>query len=120
GLIALPQSHSNYRTILQGHHTMDLQGDGHPLVLADAAIVMGLEIGQLTVLIQGGGLEVEPRAVNVGRCDLYTLIQALAADYGQQKHLAPVILINLVAGLQSHAPDIRLEAKGLRLADPLR
>ena len=55
----------------------------------------------------------------MGGSDLHTLIQALAADDCQQQHLTPVILIDLIAGLQLHTPDVGLEALGLRLSDTL-
>ena len=44
-------SHLDAGAVLEGDDTVELQGDGHPLVLADAAVVVGLEEGQLGVLI---------------------------------------------------------------------
>ena len=40
--------------VLQRHHAVELQGNGHPLVLADAAVVVGLEEGQLVRPHTGG------------------------------------------------------------------
>ena len=48
--------HRHVVAVLHGHHAVELQRDGDPLVLADAAVVMGLEIGQLALLIEGVGL----------------------------------------------------------------
>ena len=64
---------------------VQLQRDRDPLVLADAAVVVGLEIGQLGVFIEGVGLEVQPRRVGMGRADVRALGQGLAADHGEQK-----------------------------------
>ena len=85
---------------------MQLQRDRDPLVLADAAVVVGLEIGQLGVFIEGVGLEVQPRRVGMGRADVRALGQGLAADHGEQDGLAAVD-----AGLQGHAVLQRTEAR---------
>ena len=90
---------------------VQLQRDRDPLVLADAAVVVGLEIGQLGVFIEGVGLEVQPRRVGMGRADVRALGQGLAADHGEQDGLAAVDGVDLVAGLQGHAVLQRTEAR---------
>ena len=98
---------------LQGHHAVEFQGDGHPLILADAAVVVGLEEGQLVALIEGVLLQVQTGGVDVGRTDVHALAKAPAADDRQHDGLAPVHLIELVPRLYRHAPDKGLEARGL-------
>ena len=112
--------HLHRGAVLQGHHAVELQGDGHPLILAQATVVVGLEKGQLTVLIQGVRLQVQPGRVDVGGGDLHTLRQVLFADVGQHDGLAPVAAVQLVPGLHRHAPDERPVALGLRQAKGLR
>ena len=74
-----------------------------PLVFLDAAVVVGLEIGHLVLLIEGHLLQVDPRGVHMGSGDHRALGEGLSADDGQDQGLAPVILVDLVAGLQGHA-----------------
>ena len=101
-----PHGNLHRGAVFHRHHAMELQGNGDPLVLADPAVVMGLEIGQFTVLIERVGLEVQPWRVDVGRSDLRTLRQGLLPDVGQQDTFAPVAHIHPVSRLYFHAPDI--------------
>ena len=114
GLVALAQHHGHRRAVLQGYHTPQLQGDRHPLVLADAAVVMGLAVGQLAVLINGMRLQIQTGRVDVAGHDLCALGQALPADHGQHHALLPVHPVHPVAGLQGHAPLIGDKARRLR------
>ena len=91
----------------QRRDAMELQGDGDPLVFADAAVVMGLEVGQLPVLIQGIGLQVQPGGVDVGGGDLTPLRQRPLSDPGQQHALAPVGDVDLVTGGGAPSPGYR-------------
>ena len=98
---------------------MELQGDGHPLVLANAAVVVGLEEGQLGILIEGIGLEIQPGGVDVGRADVDALAEGPGADHRQHQGFAPVHPVKLVAGIHRHAPGEGLEALGLGQAHRL-
>ena len=117
GLVALAQNHLHHGAVPQDHHAPQLQGDGHPLVLADAAVIVGLAVGQLAVLIQGMGLEVQTGRVDVRGHDLRAVGQVLAADFHQHHALAAIAAIYLVAGLELHAPLIGDEALGLGQLD---
>ena len=105
--------HLNDGTVFEGHNTVELQRYGDPLVLADAAIVMRLEEGQLRILIEGAGLQVQPGRVDVGSADLGALVQRLAAHHSQHNGLAPVGAVDLISGSELHAADQRLESPGL-------
>ena len=94
-----------------------LQGDGRPLVLFDAAVVVRLEEGQLVVLVERELLEVEPRGVHVRRGDDRARAHRLAAHDGQQQRLAAVGVVDLVAGLERHAGHVLSEALGLGQLD---
>ena len=113
------------RAVLQRHHAPQLQGNGHPLVLAQSAVVMGLEISHFALLIEGIGLEVQTGRVDVGRGDLNALVQRRTADVGQHDRLAPVAHIHLVAGLELHTRGkgtvslLLCQAHALRRAQPL-
>ena len=106
--------------VLPDDHAVEGQGDGHPLVLADAAVVVGFEIGQLAVLIEGVGLQVQPGGIDVGRRQLDALREGLLPDVGQHNRLAPVADIELVSGIHGHSRHIGPVARGLRQADGFR
>ena len=82
---------------------MQLQGDGRPLVLLDAAVVVRLEEGELVVLIERQLLEVQPGGIHVGGGEGHALGHGLFAHDGQHQRLAAVGAVNLVAGLELHA-----------------
>ena len=117
GLITLADADIRHGAVTQDHGAAQLQRNGDPLVLADAAVVMGLEVGQLAVLIQGGGLQVQTGRVDVSGGDLGALRQAAAADDGQHQTLAAVAGVDLIAGGQGHAALVLHEAMLLRQSD---
>ena len=119
GLIPLADGNLDGGTVLQSYHAVQLQRDGHPLVFADAAVIVGLQVGQLLSLVEGGGLQVQTGAVDVGRRDLRALRQGLLTDDRQQQHLAPVVLVHPVPGLQLHPPMVGAEPLLLRQTDAL-
>ena len=77
------------------------QRDGGPLVLLDAAVVVGLEEREFILLIKRVRLEVEARGVDVGRRDAQTLVQGLFAEDRQDDALVPVDAVDAVAGFVS-------------------
>ena len=111
--------HGDGSAVCHRRHAVQLHGDGHPLILADTAIVMGLEIGQLAVLIQRIRLQIQPGGVDVGSRDLRALRDGLAADMGQQHALAPVADIHLVPGAQGLPTGQRFVTRPLRQPDGL-
>ena len=106
--------HPDHLAVFQGHHPVELQGDGHPLVLPQAAVVVGLQKGQIVRLIEGVLLQIQAGGVDVGGPDVHALLQALPAHHRQHDGLAPVHPVHLVPGLQIHAPLVLPEAGGLR------
>ena len=90
---------------------VQLQRDRDPLILADAAVVVRLDVGQLRVLIQRIGLEVQTRRVGVGCADVHALGKWLFADHSQQDGLAAVDGVDLVARLEGHAGGQLAEAR---------
>ena len=104
GLIAHMEFHR--RAVCQRHHAVKLQRHRHPLILADAAVVMGLEIGHLRLFIEGTGLQVKAGGIGMGGGNVGTLGEGLAADDGQHDALAAVVAIDLIACLQRHVGHI--------------
>ena len=119
GFAALADGDGDGAAVLQGDHAVELQGDGHPLVLADSTVVVGLQVCQLAFLIERGGFQVQPGTVDMSGGNLNALRQTLLADDCQEQHLAPVVQIHLVPGLQLHAAGISLEALLLGKTDAL-
>ena len=93
---------------------MELQGDGHPLVLAQAAVVVGLEERELVGLIEGVLLQIQTGRIDVGRTDVGALVQILLAHDCQHHRFPAVHPVDLVSGLELHAPLIGPEASVLR------
>ncbi len=106
---------SDHGAVLAVHHAVDGQGDGGPLILLNAAVVMGLEVGDLRLLIERIGLDIQPGRVHMGGADVGALAQRLSADDGQGDGLIPVIVVDLVAGLCFHTGGKGLEAQAFRL-----
>ena len=96
-------------------HAVNGQGDGDPLILLDAAVVVGLEVCHLGIFVQGIGLQVHIGSIDMGGADIGTHIQLLSTDDGQSNGLVTVIIVNLITGIGFHAGDIGLEAQLLSL-----
>ncbi len=111
--------HLDHAAVLHGDDAVELQGDGHPLVLADTAVIVGLEEAHLGVLVEGIGLDVQTGGIDVSRTDVDALAERGIAHHSQHDSLAPVDPVELVAGLDGHATDKGLEAPLLGLADGL-
>ena len=111
-IVILTDGNGDRGAVLAVNHTVDGQGNGDPLVLLDTAVVMGLEIGDPGILIQGIGLQVHPGGVNVGGADVGTLVQALFTDDSQDQGFVPVVVVDLVTGVKRHTGDQGLEAVG--------
>ena len=112
-LFLVADGHADGAAVGPDHHAVELQRDGDPLVLADAAVVVGFEIGQLRVFIQGVGLQIQAGGIGVGSANVGAFGKGLSADDGQHDALAPVVHIDLPAGLQSHSGLVGHEAPGL-------
>ena len=94
---------------------MELQGNGRPLVFLDAAVIVGPQVRQLRVLIQGQLLEVQAGTVDVGRADDTALRQGPAPPYRQEQGFPAVNIIYLLSGLQAgEIRSQRTKARRLR------
>ena len=114
-VLILADGDGNLAAVLLADHTVNGQRHAGPLVLLDATIVMGLEIGDLAVLIQGLGLQVHAGRIHMGSADVCALGQRLGAHNGNHKALAPVVQVDLIPGLDFHTGHGRLEAVLLSL-----
>ena len=82
--------------VLTDDRTVQRQRDGGPLVLLDAAVVVGLEEALLALLIQGPGLEVQTGAVDMSHTDADAFGDAAAAEGSGDESLAAVIEVDLI------------------------
>ena len=99
------------------YHTVERQRNGRPLVFLDAAVIMGLQVADLGILVQGVGLDVQPGGIHVGGADVRALAQRLGADHGQGDRFIAVVVVDFVAGLGFHAGGEGLVAPFLGLPD---
>ena len=97
-----------------GKDAVDGQGHGGPLVLADAAVVVGLEQAEVGRLIQGVGADVQPGRVDVGDDQVEAVLHRAGADGAAQHHLALVDPVDLLAGGVLFAVVVQLVAGGLQ------
>ena len=96
--LVLADVHGDGRAVALDDDTVEGQRDGGPLVLLDAAVVVGLEEREFLLLIERVRFEVEPRGVDVGRGDVQALGEGLFAEHRQDDALVPVDAVDAVAG----------------------
>ena len=96
------------------HHAAQFERDSGPLVLFDAAVIVGLEKGHAAVLVQRHGADIHTRCIQMGGGQAHALLEALFADYGQRDPFVAVDLVKLVARLDGIVPRPCAEALGLR------
>ena len=101
-------------TVGPGEHAVDGQRHGDPLVLADAAVVVGLEVAEVGSLIQRVGPDVQPGAVDVGDDQVEALLHRAGADGAAEHCLALVDPVDLVAGSVLLAVIVQLVARFLQ------
>ena len=83
-------------------HTMQGKRNGCPLILLNAAVVMGLEQSKFAIFIQWILLHVQTRRVNVCSTKPNALGNRCRTNDGGNHCLSTVVLVNLIAGFQSH------------------
>ena len=100
--VALVLAHADVDdgAVLLGDDAVDGQRDGDPLVLLDAAVVVGVEREKVVLLLEGVLLEVDARRVDVGAQDVDAGLQVVGAEVDEHEGLAAVDDVDLVAGLE--------------------
>ena len=73
-----------------------LKRNGGPLILLDAAVVVGLEERHAVVLVQRHSADVNARCIKVSRGQAHALSEALFANNSQHNALVAVDAVNLV------------------------
>ena len=92
----LADGNGQRRAVLADDGAVQGQRDGGPLVLLDAAVVVGLEEALLALLIQWPGLEVQTGAVDMSHTDADAFGDAAAAEGSGDEGLAAVIEVDLI------------------------
>ena len=82
---------------------MDGERDRDPLVLLDAAVIVGVQVREVVLLLEGVLLDVEARAVDMGAKDVDAAREVLNADLGEDQRLAAHGGIDAIARLQGSA-----------------
>ena len=88
------------RSVLSGNHTVDCKRQGAPLVLLDAAVIVGLQQCQSLIFIKGVGLQVQPGRIRVGSHKVDTGLRLLLSDNKQSQSLVHPVEIHLVSAIQ--------------------
>ena len=101
--------------VFQRRDAVQLQGNGHPLVLLDAAVIVGAEIAEFILLIHRDLFQVETGGIDVGAGNHGSLLQGFFPDHGQHQGLAAVDAVYPVSRIQHPARLKRPIAKRFRL-----
>ena len=94
----LADLHVHHAAVLLGDHAVQRQRDGDPLVVFDAAVVMGVHEGKLAGFVQRVLLDVQARAVDVCAQDVHAVGQRADAQLHQDDGLVAHGRPHLVAG----------------------
>ena len=96
--LILTHAHRNAGAVCTGEHAVDGQRHGAPLILADAAVVVGLEIAEMVGLVQRIRAQVQPGAVDVGNDQPEALFKRSLADGSGHHRLVFLHKVDLLAG----------------------
>ena len=105
--------------VLLRHNAVNFERDGDPLVFLDAAVIMRFEKADLVLFVEGNGLEIKTRGIDVRRGDVCAVLKRFAAHNGEHERLAAHALIYLRARLEHHTALIRYKAERLGLRNGL-
>ena len=97
-VLILAHVHGDGGAVSAGEHAVDGQRHGTPLILADAAVVVGLEVAEVVGLVQRGRAQVQTGAVGVSDDQMEAVLEAAGADGGSHDGLAQLAEVDLVAG----------------------
>ena len=114
--VALPFADRNGERlpILFHNYPMQCKRDRPPLVLFDPTVIVGFEQGNLPLLIERAGFEVEPRGVDMARHNPHPVDDRAGADRCKDERLAAVVVINpitrTVGGMPAELPESRVRS----------
>ena len=83
--------------------SVDCQWNGHPLVLLHATVIMGVQISESTILIQGILLYIQSGAVDMGSKDVHALCHGFTADLEHGDGFVHPYAVYLISGFKSSA-----------------
>ena len=95
--------HVYHRAVGLRHNAVQGQRQGYPLVVLDAAVVMGVQEGESVAFVHRVLLQVQTGAVDMGAQDVQARVQRLGADAGKNERLAVHASPHLAARLQGRA-----------------
>ena len=102
--------------VADADNAAQLERNGSPLILFNAAVVMGLEKGHAVVLVERHSADVDARRIQMRGGQADALSEALLADHGEHDALVTVDAVDLVAGLEGIVARPCAEALCLRHA----
>ena len=121
-VVALADRHLHGVAVPLHDHAVQRQGQRQPLVLLDAAVVVGIQVGQVPVLKQRVLLDVQAGRIDVGAQYVHAPLNGHAAHHEGHEALVHPLAIHPIPRLQRLAGlDQRVQvAKARRPADALR
>ena len=97
-VLVLAHAEGHAGAVGTGKHAVDGQRHGAPLILADAAVVVGLKVAQVVGLIQGVRAQVQTGAVDVGNHQTEALLKGLLTDGSRHDGLVLLDEVDLLTG----------------------
>ena len=97
-ILVLTHCKGHAGAISTGEHAVDGQRHGAPLVLADAAVIVGLEVAEVVCFVQRVRAQVQTGAVDVGDHQTEALLKRFPADGSGHHRLVLLHKVDLLAG----------------------
>ena len=101
--LVLAQADRDGRSVLPADHAVQGERQGQPLVFLDATVVMGIQVNQKILFVEGILLDVQPGRVNVRAEDVHAVLNVPRTDVEQGNGLAELAQVHLIARLEGRA-----------------
>ena len=85
------------------HDAVDSHRNGHPLVLLDAAVIMGVEVAEAVALIERILLDVDAGRIDMGAQNIHAAFDRLLTDMVEDQGLAVVLGVDLISRFERSA-----------------
>ena len=95
-IVFFTDMHFHLRAVFFYDDTMQGQRQRDPLILLDAAVIMGVQIRKLTVFIQRILLQIQTRGIDMGAQNMHSFLDRTIADMKQHDRFIHHGQINLI------------------------
>ena len=100
-ILVLSDIYFCYASVFLYYYTVDRKGKSYPLILLNAAIIMGIQISQVCILVQRILFDIQTRGINMCSQNVHSMGNLLFSDMEKGNDLFHSYCINLISGFQS-------------------